>query len=198
MLNIHPSSRMRKILPGVNVVIAAYRHGSNERNWAYSNNRRHHTSTPQRTPVTNTYIKTYEHVILSNVASSLSQRPLRNATKQLRSLEQRATPQLTARNTFTLTAHETDTLPCDRRYCHSISSHSATNQLHFLERQRHASTSAFLMTVTHLPIYEGGSCRMSRRHCHSARREARPSKPRPLKPRATPRLPERSHIIYSA
>ena len=87
MLNIYPSSRMSKILPGVNVVIAAYRHGSNERNYAYSNNSRHHNSTPQRTPVTNTYIKTYKHVMLLDVASTLSRRPLRNATKQLRSLE---------------------------------------------------------------------------------------------------------------
>ena len=94
MLNIHPSSRMRKVLPGVNVIIAAYRHGTNERNCAYSNNSRHHNSTPKRIPVTNTYIKMYEHVILSDVASSLSQRPSRNATKQLCSLEQRATPQL--------------------------------------------------------------------------------------------------------
>ena len=85
---------MRKMLPGVNVVIAAYRHRSNERDCTYSNNNRHHNSTPKRTLVTNTYIKRYEHVMLSNVASSLSQCPLRNATKQLRSLEQRATPQL--------------------------------------------------------------------------------------------------------
>ena len=92
VLNIHPSPRMRKMLPGVNVIIAAYSHGSNERNCAYSNNSRHHSSTHKRTPVTNVYIKMYEHVMLSDVASSLSQRP--NATKQLRFLEQQATPQL--------------------------------------------------------------------------------------------------------
>ena len=85
---------MRKMLPGVNVIIAAYRHRSNERDCTYSNNNRHHNNTPKRTLVTNTYIKRYEHVMLSNAASSLSQCPLRNATKQLRSLEQRATPQL--------------------------------------------------------------------------------------------------------
>ena len=82
-----PSSRMIKMLPGVNVVIAAYRHGCNERNCAYSNNNRHHNSTPKRTPVTNTYIKTYEHVMLLDVASSLSRRPSRNTTKSPRSLE---------------------------------------------------------------------------------------------------------------
>ena len=87
MLNIHPSSRTRKMLPGVNVIIAVYRHGSNKRNCVYSDNSRHHNSTPKRTPVTNTYIKTYEHVVLLDVASSLSRRPSRNATKQLRSLE---------------------------------------------------------------------------------------------------------------
>ena len=81
------SSRMRKILPGVNVIIAAYRHGSNERNCASWNNSRHHNSTSKRTSVTNTYIKTHEHIMLSDVASSLSRRPSRNATKQLRSLE---------------------------------------------------------------------------------------------------------------
>ena len=86
----------------------------------------------------------------------------------------------------------------DRHHCHSISSHSSTNQLCSFERQPHAATSASPMTATRPPIYKSGSCRMSRRHCHSARREARPSKLRPLKPRATPRLPERSHIIYSA
>ena len=31
------------------------------------------------------------------------------------------------------------------------------------------------MTATRPPIYKSGSCRMSRRHCHSARRESRPS-----------------------
>ena len=76
------------------LTIAVYRHGSNERNCAYSNNSRHPNGTPKRTPVTNTYIKMYEHVMLSDIASSLPQRPLRNATKQLRSLEQRATPQI--------------------------------------------------------------------------------------------------------
>ena len=34
-------------------------------------------------PITNTYIKTYEHVMLSDAASSLSQCPSWNATKQL-------------------------------------------------------------------------------------------------------------------
>ena len=63
----------------------------------------------------------------------------------------------------------------DRHHCHSISSHSATNQLCSLERQRHAATSASPMTATRPPIYKSGSCRMSGRHCHSARREARPS-----------------------
>ena len=36
----------------------------------------------------------YEHVMLSNFASLLSQSPSRNAIEQLRSLEQRTTPQL--------------------------------------------------------------------------------------------------------
>ena len=86
----------------------------------------------------------------------------------------------------------------DRHHYHSISSYSATNHLCSLERQRHAATSTSPVNATRPPIYKSGSCRMSRRHCHSARREARPSKLCPLKPRATSRLPERSHIIYSA
>ena len=93
-LNIHPSPRTRKVLPGVHVIIAASRHNGNERHCAYSNDSRHHNSTPKRTPVTNTYIKMYEHVMLSDVASSLSQRSSRIATKQLRALKQRATSQL--------------------------------------------------------------------------------------------------------
>ena len=69
-----------------------------------------------------------------------------------------------------------------------------SSQLRSLERQRHAATLASPMAVTPPPIYKSGSCRMSRRHCHSARRESRPSKLRPLEPR----LPERSHTdIYS-
>ena len=39
-------------------------------------------------------------------------------------------------------------------------------------------------------------CRMSRRHCRSARHKARPSKLRPLEQRAAPRLPGRFHMIY--
>ena len=39
-------------------------------------------------------IPMYENVMLSDVASSLSQRPSRIATKQLRALEQRAAPRL--------------------------------------------------------------------------------------------------------
>ena len=63
----------------------------------------------------------------------------------------------------------------DRHHCHSILSHSATNQPCSLERQRHAATSDSPMTTTRPPIYKSGSCRMSRRHCHSTRCEARPS-----------------------
>ena len=59
----------------------------------------------------------------------------------------------------------------DCHHYYSISSHCATNQLCSLEEQRHAATSASPMTVTRPPIYKSGSCRMSRRHCHSTRRE---------------------------
>ena len=82
------------MLSGGKDIIAAYRHSSNERNCAHLNNIRRTISTPKRTPTANIYIKTYEPAMLTDVASSLSQGPSRNATKKLRSLEQRATPQL--------------------------------------------------------------------------------------------------------
>ena len=44
--------------------------------------------------MTITHIAMYEDAMLSNVASLLSRRASRNATKQLRSFEQRTTPQL--------------------------------------------------------------------------------------------------------
>ena len=126
MLNMHTSSRMKKMLPGVHVIIAAHRHGSNKRNCAYSNNSRHHNSTPKRTPVTNAYIKMYEHVMLSAVASSLSQRPSRNATEQLRSLAQRAAPRLPK----TFLCEHLFLSACDRYVATSLSSlsqHSSRN-----------------------------------------------------------------------
>ena len=150
MLNVHPSSCVRNMLPGVNVIIAAYRHGSNERNCAYSNNSRHHNGTPKRTPFANTYVKMYEHVMLSDVASSLSQRPSRNATKQLRSLEQRATPQLQEPH-----SHSQHT----RSICYQVPIIIVT-VYHCIARRsncalsndkRHAATSAYPMTVTHPP-----------------------------------------------
>ena len=119
------------------------------------------------------YIKTSERVMLSDVASSLSQRPPRNATKQLHSLEQRATPQLQE-------THETDMLPGDRYHCHSISSHSATNQLRSLERQRHAATSAYPMIVTHPPIYKrklsNVASSLSQRPSRSVTKQTAPSR----------------------
>ena len=130
--------------------------------------------------------------MLSDVASSLSERHQERALSRITS----NTP--TARNTLTLTAHETYMLPGDHHHCRSISSHLATNRLRSLEQRRHAVTSAHPMTVTHSPIYKGGSYLISSRHCHSARHEARPSKLHPLEPRATTWLPERSHIIYYA
>ena len=155
---------MRKVLPGVNVIIAASRHNGNECHCAYSNDSRHHNSTPKRTPVTNTYIKMYEHVMLSDVASSIHNCTLSNNERHPNCKE----------HTHTHSTRDRYATG-DRHHCHSISSHSATNQLCFLERQRHAATSASPMTVTRPPIYKSGSCRISRRHCHSARRKARPS-----------------------
>ena len=154
---------------------AAYRHSSNERNCAYSNNRRRTISTPKRTPTANTYIKTYEPAMLTDVASSLSQGPSRNAIKQLRSLEQRATPQLQGKHSYS--QHT-------RSICYQVLITIVT-VYHRIARPsncalsndgRRAATSASPMTVAHPPIYKRGSYRMSRRQCRIARHGARPSK----------------------
>ena len=109
MLNIHTSPRMRRMLPGVNVIIAAYLHGSNERNCAYSNNSRHHNSTPKRTPVTNTYqnIRARNAIGCSVIIVTAPVAKCNQAT----ALSQITSDTPTARNTLTLTAHEPDTLP---------------------------------------------------------------------------------------
>ena len=182
-----------KMLSGVKDIIAAYRHGCNERNCAYSNNRRH----PISTPTTNTNIKTYEPAMLTDVASSFSQGPSRNATKQLRSLEQRATPQLPENHSDS---------QYTRSICYQVPIVIAT-VYHCIARpsncalsndERHAATSASPMTVTHLPIYKSGklsnaASSLSHRPSRSATKQLRP-----LEQRATPRLPERSHDIYFA
>ena len=146
MFNVqHPSSRTRKMLPGVNG------------NCAYSNKIRHHNSTPKRTPIANIY-GVYQHALARNaigcrviiVTTSVSDRDQTTAPSRTTS------DTATARNTLTLTAHETCMLPGDRHHCHSISLHSATHQLRSLERQRHATTSASPVTVTHPSIYKSG------------------------------------------
>ena len=148
---------MKKVLPGVNVIIAASRHSSNECHCAYSNDSRHHNSTPKRTPITNTYL--YQDVSAHNAIGCrvvIVTAPVANRDQvTARSRTTSYTP--TARNTLTLTAHETDMLPGDRYHCHSISSHSATSQPCSVERQRHAATSDSPMTATHPPIYKSGS-----------------------------------------
>ena len=163
------------MISGGKDIIAAYRHSSNERNCAYSNNRRRTISTPKRTPTANTYIKTYEPAMLTGVASSLSQGPSRNATKKLRSLEQRATPQLQEKHSY---SQHTRSI-CYQvpiivvTVCHRI---ARPSNCALSNDERHAATSASPMTVTHPPIYiRVESYRMSRRHCHIARHGARPS-----------------------
>ena len=144
------------MLSGGKDIIAAYRHSSsNERNCAYSNNRRRTISIPKRTPTANTYIKTYEPAMLTGVASSLSQGPSRDATKKLRSLGQRATPQLQEKHLYT--QHT-------RSICYQVPIIIVTGY-HRIARpsncalsndERHAATSASFMTVTHPPIYKSG------------------------------------------
>ena len=162
------------MLSGGKYIIAAYRHSSNERNCAYSNNRRRTISTPKRIPTANTYIKTYKPAILTDVASSLSQGPSRNATKQLRSLEQRATPQLQENHSYS--QHT-------RSICYQVPVTIVT-VYHRIARpsncslsndERRAATSASPTTLAHPPIYKRGSYRMSRRHCRITRHGARPS-----------------------
>ena len=129
--------------------------------------------------------------MLLDAALSLSQRPSRNASKQLRSLERRATPQLQETH-----SHSQPTRPI----CYQVTiiivavyhRISATSQLRSLERQRHAAASAPYMTVTPPPIHESGSYRMPRLHCRGVRYDLRPNKPRPFGPRTTLRLLQRS------
>ena len=184
------------MISGGKDIIAAYRHSSNERNCAYSNNRRRTISTPTRTPTANTYIKTYEPAMLTDVAS-LSQGLSRNSTTQLRSLERRATPQLQEKHS---NSQHT------RSICYQVPIIIVT-VYHRIARpsrcalsngERHAATSASPMTVTHPPIYESGklsnvASSLSHRPSRSATKQLCP-----FKLRATPRLPESSHNIYFA
>ena len=142
--------------------MAAYRHSSSERNCAYSNNRRRTISTPKRIPTANTYIKTYEPAILTDVASSLSQGPSRNATKQLRSLEQRATPQLQEKHSYS--QHT-------RSICYQVPVTIVT-VYHRIARpsncalandERRAATPQLLLRLLHIPQYiraEAIECRV--------------------------------------
>ena len=150
--------------PGVKVIIAAYRHGSNERKCAYSNNRRHSISTS----ITNTYIKTYEPAMLTDVASSLSQRLSWNATKELRTLEQRPTPQLYEKHSY---SQHTRSMSYQVPIIIVTVYHRIARRSNFAlsNDERHAAISASPVTATNPPIYKSGSYRMSRRHCHSAR-----------------------------
>ena len=173
------------MLSGGKDIIAEYRHSSHEHNCAYLNNRRRTISTPKRTPTANTYIKTYEPAVLTGVASSLSQGPSRNATKQLRSLEQRATPQLQEKHLYS--QHT-------RSICYQVPI-IIVPVYHRIARpsncalsndERHASTSASPMTVTHPPIYKSGklsnvASSLSHRPSRSATKQLCP-----LKLQATP------------
>ena len=143
------------MLSGGKYFVAAYRHTSNERNCTYSNNRRCNIRTPKRTPTANTYIKAYEPAMLTDVTSSLPQGPSRNATKKLRSLEQRATPQLQEKHSYS--EHT-------RSICYQVPIIIVT-VYHRIARpsncalsndEQHAATSASPMTVTHPPIYKSG------------------------------------------
>ena len=152
-----------------------------------------HNSTPKRTPIANTYIK-----MMSTYCDQMSRHLV---TAPVAKRDQTTAPSRTTsdtaivRNTFTLTAHETSRLPGDRGHCHSISSHSATDQLRSLERQRHAATSTSPMTITHSPINKGGrlsnaASSLSQRPSRSATKQLRP-----LERRATSRLSERSSSL---
>ena len=131
----------------------------------------------------------------TDVASSLTQRPSRNVTKQLHS-SRTTSDTTTARNTLTLTAHEIDMLPGAHHHCHSMSSHSATHRIArrincaLSNDKRHAATSASPMTVTHPPIYKSGrlsnvTSSLSQRPSRSVTKQLRP-----LERRATLRQPE--------
>ena len=185
------------MLSGGKDTVAVFRHSSNERNCTYSNNRRRTIRTYKHTPTANTYIKTDEAAMLTDVASSLSRGQSRNATKKLRSLEQRATPQLQGKYSY---------LQHTRSICYQVTIIIVT-VYHRIARpsncalsndERHAATSASPMTVTHPPIYKSGklsNVASPLSHCPS---RSATKQLCPLKLRATPRLPERSHNIYFA
>ena len=173
--------------PGVKVIIAAYRHGSNERNCAYSNNRRRPIGTPKRTPTTDTYIKTYEPAMLTDVASSLSQRLSWNATKQLRTLGQRPTPQLHEKHS---NSQHTRSMSYQVPIIIVTVYHRIARRSNFVHSndERHAAISASPVTATHPPIYESGklsnvASSLSQRPSRSATKQLRP-----FEQRATPRL----------
>ena len=175
----------RKMISGGKDIIAAYRHSSNERNCAYSNNRRRTISTPKRTLTANTYIKTYEPAMLTGIASSLSQGPSRSATKKLRSLEQRATPQLQEKHSYSQHTrsiyYQVPIIIVTVYHRIARSSNCALSN-----DELHAATSASHMTVTHPPIYTSGqlsnvASSLSHRPSRSATKQLYP-----LKLRATP------------
>ena len=132
--------------------------------------------------------------MLTDVASSLSQGPSRNATKKLRSLEQRATSQL--KEKYPYSQHT-------RSICYQVPIIIVT-VYHRIARpsncalsndERHAATSASPMTVTRPPIYKSGklsNVASPLSHCPS---RSATKQLCPLKLRATPRLPEHFHDI---
>ena len=95
--------------------------------------------------------------MLSDVASSLSQRPSRIATKQLRALEQQATPRLpeTLPCIYSL-AHAIGMLPRTYHHYHSTRRGTRPSNYALSNDERPAGALTSPMTRIHLPIYIGG------------------------------------------
>ena len=127
-------------------------------NCALSNHELHHGR--QNAPISyNPHkIPMYKNVMLSDVASSLSQRPSRIVTKQLRALEQRATPWLAE----TLPYKHIFPSACDRYVATNLSSlsqHSswdASKNYALSNDERPAAALTSPITLIHPPIHMSG------------------------------------------
>ena len=127
-------------------------------NCALSNHERHHGC--QNAPISyiSHKIPMYENVMLSDVTPSLSQRPSRIATKQLRALEQRATPRLPE----TLPYKHIFPSACDRYVSTNLSSFSqhssrgASKYYALSNDERPAAALTSPVTLIHPPIYMSG------------------------------------------
>ena len=141
------------------VIVTAPVAKRDQANCALSNHERHHGC--QNAPISYIphKIPMYENVVLSDVASSLSQRPSRIATKQLRALERRAAPRLPKKRSHTdiySLAHAIGMLPQAYHHCHSTRRGTQPSNYAISNDERPAAAFKFPMALVHPPIYMSG------------------------------------------